>query len=388
MTASSLPSDRSNRRQFLGTACGSALTLTSAACWRCLEGQAEAAASSSSLPGHPARWYKKLPLQRVQCQLCPKQCRVDHTERGFCGVRENHHGQYRSLVYGKPCTINIDPIEKKPLFHLLPGAQTFSLATAGCNMDCRACQNWQISQARPEQIRSYDLPPEKVVKAALSYGSKLISYTYTEPVVFLEYVIDIAKLARQKGICNCMITGGNIEVAPLKEACHVLDAIKVDLKAFNEQTYITNNRGELKHILRTIETVKKSGRWLELVYLVIPTQNDSEKEIQKMCRWVKTTLGKDVPLHFTRFHPEYRLKHLPPTPYSTLKRCFQLARAEGLHFPYVGNIAGQEGEDTHCPRCQKALIKRRGFTVLQNVLQKGTCPACHTPIPGIWSRNR
>jgi pyruvate formate lyase activating enzyme len=182
-----------------------------------------------------------------------------------------------------------------------------------------------------------------------------------------------------------MITGGNAELRPLREACQVVDAVKVDLKSFSEKTYYVNNRGHLKHILRTIEHVRKYGRWLELVYLVIPTINDSESEVKKMCRWVKGHVGRDVPVHFTRFHPDYRLKHLPPTPYSTLRRCYKIAEAEGLHFPYVGNIVGRGGEDTRCPKCGKTLIERRGYTVRSNLLKGGKCPKCWKIIPGIWS---
>ncbi len=341
-------------------------------------------ARAASLPGSPARFYKKLPQKRVECQLCPKLCRVDDTERGFCGVRENVGGEYRTLVYGRPCAMNVDPIEKKPFFHVLPGSATFSLATAGCNMDCKACQNWQISQSRPEQVRSYDLPPEKVVETARRAGSTIVTFTYTEPVVFLEYVIDSAKAGRRAGLRHCMVTGGNVEVAPLKEACAVLDAVKVDLKSFSEDTYVKQCKGHLKPILRTLETIRKLGRWLEIVYLVIPTVNDSEKEVRAMSRWVKSTLGADVPLHLTRFHPDYQLKHLPPTPYSTLKRSHELAVAEGLHYAYVGNLPGRGGEDTRCPRCKKTLIERIGFSVRANVLRDGKCPGCGSAIPGVW----
>ena len=310
---------------------------------------------------------------------------MDHDERGFCGVRENHGGDYRTLVYGRPVALNMDPIEKKPLFHMQPGAWTFSLATAGCNMDCKACQNWRISQSRPEQLRAHRLPPNTLADLARRRGSRIISYTYTEPVVFLEYVIDSARAARKLGLRNCMITGGSIEPDPLKEACQVLDAVKVDLKAFSDATYVKHCKGKLKPILRTLEAVRKHGRWLEIVYLVIPTVNDSAAEVTRMCRWVKGNLGLDVPVHFTRFHPDYQLKHLPPTPYATLKRCHEIARAEGLHFPYVGNIVGRGGEDTQCPKCHKTLIKRRGFTVKQNRLGKaGKCPDCGVKIAGIW----
>jgi pyruvate formate lyase activating enzyme len=372
-----MSNNEESRRQFLRCACGGALTAGLG-----LPRLAEAAA----LPGHPARWYKKLTLGRVECQLCPKRCRVDNTERGFCGVRENHGGDYRSLVYGRPVALNMDPIEKKPLFHLTPGALTFSLATVGCNMDCKACQNWQISQSRPEQVRSRDMPPVKLVRAAKQAGSQIISYTYTEPVVFLEYVIDSAREARKQGLRNCMISGGNVEVKPLEEACQVLDAIKIDLKSFSEKTYYENNKGHLKDILRTLETIKKQDKWLEIVYLVIPTINDTAAEVKKMCQWVKGTLGRDVPVHFTRFHPDYQLKHLPPTPYATLRRCYDIARAEGLHFPYVGNVAGHEGEHTKCPKCGKTLVKRRGFSVQSNLIGKdGKCPSCKRSVAGVWS---
>ena len=341
-------------------------------------------AEAAKLTGHPARWYKKLKMKRVECQLCPKRCRVDDTERGFCGVRENRGGEYVTLVHSRPCTLNLDPIEKKPLFHMLPGSWTFSLATAGCNMDCKACQNWQISQSRPEQVRAMNLPPAALVKRAAANGSRIISYTYTEPVVYLEYVIDSARAARKAGLRNCMITGASIEPAPLKEALQVLDAVKVDLKSFSAATYRTHCKGELKPVLRAIEQVKKSGRWLELVYLVIPTVNDTEAEVKKMVRWVRATLGRDVPVHFTRFHPDYQLKHLPPTPYATLKRCYQLARAEGLRYPYVGNIYSQDGENTRCPSCDKAVITRRAFTVKENLLKAGACPHCKAKVAGVW----
>ncbi len=339
----------------------------------------------AGLPGHPARFWRKLPGRRVECQLCPKLCRVDDTERGFCGVRENHGGEYRTLVWGRAVARNLDPIEKKPLFHFMPGALTFSIATAGCNMDCKACQNWQLSQSRPEQVRSIDLPPEQVALQALANGSRIISYTYTEPVVFLEYVLDTARAARRRGVRSCIVTGGAVEVAPLKEACAAVDAIKVDLKSFSEDTYAKMCKGSLKVVQRTLETIRKQGRWLEIVYLVIPTVNDSEKEVRQMARWVKATLGADVPVHLTRFHPDYQLKHLPPTPYATLRRSHEAARAEGLRYAYVGNLPGAGGEDTACPKCGKKLIERLGFTVRANVLRAGKCPGCGTAIPGVWS---
>lgn len=239
-------------------------------------------------------------------------------------------------------------------------------------------------------MRSVDLPPAKVVETTRQAGSRIVTYTYTEPTVFLEYVLDTAAAARRAGMLNCMVTGGNIEVAPLKEACAVLDAIKVDLKSFTASTYEQMCKGELKIVLRTLEQVRKFGRWLEIVYLVIPTVNDSEKELRAMSRWVKQTLGADVPLHLTRFHPDYQLKHLPPTPYEALRRGWQIARAEGLRFVYVGNVPGTvaggvSAENTYCPKCQRLLVERRGFGVSKNVLQGGRCPDCRSVIPGVWS---
>lgn len=374
------------RRKFLETAASGALLAAGIGSGFSLAPALAAPpqSTSNSLPGHPARFYKKLPGKRVECELCAKRCRVDDTERGFCGVRENHGGDYRTLVWGRACAMNLDPIEKKPLFHFCPGAWTFSIATAGCNMDCKACQNWQISQSRPEQVRSVDLPPQKVVEATKHAGSRIVTYTYTEPVVFLEYVLDTAAVARKAGMKNCMVTGGNIEVAPLKEACAAVDAIKVDLKSFSENTYEKMCKGQLKTVLRTVENIRKFSCWLEIVYLVIPTVNDSAQELRAASQWIKANLGPDVPLHFTRFHPDYQLKHLPPTPYETLRRAFEIGREQGLHFVYVGNIPSPGAEDTLCPKCKRVLITRRGFSVTGNKLDQGKCSGCHTVIPGVW----
>jgi pyruvate formate lyase activating enzyme len=331
-----------------------------------------------------ASYWKKLEGTRVECELCPRGCKVADGERGFCGVRENRGGEYVTLVWGQPCTIHLDPIEKKPLFHFMPGTRTFSLATAGCNLECKCCQNWQISQSRPENVRSRWLPPEDVVRTARGYGTS-ISFTYTEPIVFLEYVIDTAAIARQQGVRTCMISGGSGEVAAIQEACKNLDAVKVDLKGFTEGYYQRLCKGKLAPVLKTIETIRASGVWLELVHLCIPGQNDSEGEIRDMCRWVKRALGPDVPLHFTRFHPDYQLRNLPPTPYSTLVRCRKQGLAEGLHYVYTGNVPGVEGEHTTCPKCGKVVVRRHGFDLKENRVQNGRCGFCGHAIAGVWT---
>ena len=375
-----------SRRDFF-RACGASGCLLSGAALggaAALLGPTRARAASQTPQAHPARFWKSLPHKRVKCELCPKLCEVDDRERGFCGVRENRDGQYVTLVWGQPCSMNVDPIEKKPLFHFLPGSRAFSIATAGCNLECKCCQNWQISQARPEHVRWRWMPPEDVVHVARSYGA-CISYTYTEPIVFLEYLIDTSTLARQQGVRTNMITGASAEVGPLREALKMLDAVKVDLKGFTEAYYQKLCKGKLAPILRAIETIQKSGVWLELVHLTIPGHNDAENEIRDMCRWVKRTLGADVPVHFTRFHPDYQLKNVPPTPYATLVRCRQIGLAEGLHFVYTGNVPGVEGVHTSCPRCHKIVVRRHGFDLRELRIQNGRCGFCGQPVPGVWS---
>ncbi len=332
---------------------------------------------------HPARFWKKLPHKRVQCQLCPKQCLVEDLERGFCGVRENRGGEYVTLVWGQPCAVHVDPIEKKPFFHFLPGSRAFSLATAGCNLECKCCQNWDISQSRPEEVEWRWMPPAEVVRQAQA-ADACVTFTYSEPIVFLEYCIDTARAARQAGVRATMVTGGSGEVEPMKEACKVLDAVKIDLKGFTEDYYRKLCKGRLAPVLKTIETVKASGTWLELVHLCIPGANDSEPEVRQMCRWVKEHLGADVPMHFTRFAPMYQMKNVPPTPFETLIRCREIGLAEGLRYVYTGNVPGLRGENTECPKCKKTVVARRGFRVESTNLKTGKCGFCGQAIAGVW----
>ncbi|MBN2367159.1 MAG: AmmeMemoRadiSam system radical SAM enzyme [Calditrichaeota bacterium] len=334
---------------------------------------------------HEARWYEKIPHKRVKCLLCPRECVVDDRERGYCGVRENYDGIYYTLVHSRPCTYHIDPIEKKPLFHFLPGTQAFSMATVGCNVDCQFCQNWQISQIRPEQADNLDLPPARVVEMTREAGAPSIAYTYSEPVIFSEYMVDTAVEGNKYGIRSVMISNGYIQEKPMRELAEVLSAVKIDLKAFTEKYYRDVVAGELKPVLDTLVLLKKLDIWTEIVYLVVPTLNDGDKEFRDLAKWMKGNLGTDIPVHFTRFYPQYKLQNLPPTPVGTLERAAEISRAEGMRFVYVGNVPGHKDENTRCPACGKVLIQRRGFWIIQNRISEGKCPDCGEKIPGIWT---
>jgi pyruvate formate lyase activating enzyme len=332
----------------------------------------------------PARFWKKLPQNRIECGLCPKHCKVEDRERGFCGVRENRGGDYVTLVWGQPCAVHVDPIEKKPLFHFLPGSHAFSIATAGCNLECKCCQNWDISQSKPEDVDFRFMPPDEVVRQAKA-NQACVTFTYSEPIVFLEYCIDTAVAARKAGVHTTMVTGGSGEAEPMQEVLKYLDAVKVDLKGFTEDYYQRMCKGKLAPVLKTIELIRHSGVWLELVHLCVPGQNDSPAEIQGMCRWVKTNLGADVPVHFTRFHPEFQMKNVAPTPNATLVRCREIGMAEGLQYVYTGNVPGLDGENTSCPKCHKVVVARRGFALEEVHISGGRCAFCGSVIPGLWS---
>jgi pyruvate formate lyase activating enzyme len=323
---------------------------------------------------------------RIECEICPRACKIADRERGYCGNKENRRGIYYTLIYAQACAVHNDPIEKKPLFHYLPGTNALSIAAAGCNFECKFCQNWQIAQFRPEQVDSYPLTPEQIVKMTKDQGSPTIAYTYSEPVVFYEYMYDTARLGRSQGIGSVMISNGYIKEEPLVELCKYLTAVKVDLKAFTEKFYKETCSGELKPVLDTLERLKKIGIWFEIVVLIVPTLNDSEKEIREMSRWIKERLGNDVPVHFTRFHPMYKIKNLPPTPVSTLERARKIAQEAGIHYVYIGNVPGHEGEHTFCPGCKKIVIKRTGFFILENHVKGGKCSFCNYPIPGVWEK--
>ena len=334
-----------------------------------------------------ARYYEKLEHEEIRCLLCPKKCRVGDRERGYCGVRENDHGTYYTLVYGEPCALHLDPIEKKPFFHVMPGTTALSLSTVGCNMECKFCQNWQISQSRPEQVPTQHLPPARIVEQAVSLHAPSIAYTYGEPVVYIEYMMDIAELARAKGIRSVVVTSGYINRRPLLDLCGLVDAIKIDLKAFDDSYYRDVCSSELRPVLDAITTIRETSVWLEIVYLMIPTLNDDPVKIREMARWLHEHAGPDVPIHFSRFFPQYRMKNLPPTPVSSLERAYEVCREEGLRFVYIGNVPRHETECTYCPSCGEQIVRRHGYRVTSFDIVKGACRFCGTPIPGIWQED-
>lgn len=329
--------------------------------------------------------YKKLEDRKVHCFLCSHHCTIPDGKFGICRVRENKEGILYTHAYGELIAQNIDPIEKKPLYHFFPGSTSYSIATMGCNFQCGFCQNWQISQVRPEQVESFDLPPDAVAAAAEKYECPSVAYTYTEPVVFFEYMSDSAVAARRKRIRNLVVTGGHVKPEPLRDLLEVVDAIKIDLKSFSKDFYAEYVRGDLEAVLEAIRIVAGSKVWLEVVYLVIPTLNDSPVEIREMSRWLKAEAGPDVPLHFSRFQPMYLVKNLPPTPISTLERSRGIALEEGLRYVYIGNVPGHEAESTSCPDCRRVVVARSGYAVRKNDIRSGKCGFCGAPIPGIWA---
>jgi pyruvate formate lyase activating enzyme len=333
-----------------------------------------------------AQYYEKLDEKTIRCLVCPRRCVVADGQRGYCRVRENADGKYYTIVYGRVCTYHVDPIEKKPLFHFLPGTTAFSIATVGCNLACKFCQNWEISQEHPEDVDAVMIAPARLAEAATRAGSPTIAYTYTEPIVFFEYALACARAGHESGVRSVMISAGFMNREPMVKLTREMDAIKIDLKAFSDEYYRNICFGNLDPVLNTLVTIKESGTWLEIVNLIVPTLNDSDEGIGMLCKWVIENLGSEVPIHFTRFYPTYKLKNLPQTPVSSVEKARQIALAAGIKFAYVGNVpSGHPGESTYCPGCGHQVIKRAGYRVLSFDLDKGKCSKCQTVIPGVWA---
>jgi pyruvate formate lyase activating enzyme len=325
-------------------------------------------------------------MSAVTCELCPRGCTIPEGAAGDCRVRVNLGGKLRATTYGRPSAIHIDPMEKKPLYHFHPGSPVFSIATAGCNLHCLNCQNWQLSQRGGEEMEEiYRLDPPDLVRAAQGEGCRSIAYTYSDPIVFYEYVYDSSELAHREGLANVFITAAYINQKPLRRLCRVLDAANADLKAFDDGFYRSINGATLQPVLDALVTLKEEGVWLEVTNLVIPTLNDDLALIRRMARWIRDALGADTPLHFSRFQPQYRLRNLPPTPGETLDRARREALDAGLRYVYVGNVLGHEGNSTYCPSDGTLLIRRVGFLIAENRLTaNGRCPTCNQVIPGVW----
>ena len=344
-----------------------------------------------------AMYYSRLEDKTVQCQLCYRKCTIPAGQRGFCTNRQNIDGTLYTLVYGKPCAIQIDPIEKEPLFHVLPKNIIFCIGTAGCNFRCSFCQNWHISHEKLEDVNYIERSPEWLVLEAQRLNCTGVHFTYNEPTVFYEFMLDVAKIAKENGLHVGVHTNGAMNPEPLRELLPQVDAVTVDLKAFDDEfyDYVTEqstsgtfqpDNPPRETVLNTLKIIKEEGVWLEVVNLVIPTLNDDMENIQDMCVWIKNNLGEDTPIHFLRFFPACKLTKLPSTPVETLERARRTAMDAGLKYVYIGNVPGHEGNSMLCPECGEPLVVRFHFTVLLNNLEDGECKFCGCDIPGIWSK--
>ncbi len=332
----------------------------------------------------PGRYWHKLNDGKIQCDLCPRDCKLSDGQRGLCFVRKCENNAIVLTTYGRSSGFCIDPIEKKPLNHFYPGSSVLSFGTAGCNLSCHYCQNWDISKSREWDRLCDEASPEALAEAAIRYGSKSVAFTYNDPVIFLEYAVDAAKACHERGIKTVAVTAGYIHPEPRCEFFAHMDAANVDLKGFSEEFYHKLCVGHLQPVLDTLEyLVKETEVWTEITTLLIPGHNDSDEELKRMCGWLAEHLGPDVPLHFSAFHPDYKMMDVPPTPHTTLARAQEIAQQAGLHYVYVGNVHDAAGATTHCPGCNTALIVRDWYEILDyRVTDDGHCPDCGKEIAG------
>jgi pyruvate formate lyase activating enzyme len=321
----------------------------------------------------------------VQCQVCPNRCYLSPGDRSICRSKVNIGGKLYSLAYGNPCSVHLDPIEKKPLNHFYPGSAIFSIATTGCNLRCLNCQNWEISQKKPEEVNFVEMFPRDVVREALQKDSHSIAFTYSEAITYYEYMYDTARLARERNLKNVLVSNGYINREPLRKLAQYLDAANINLKSYDDRIYRSLNGGRLQPVLDTLKTLHEAGVWLEITTLVVPTYVEDPEMIRRMCGWILKELGPDYPLHLLRFHPQYKLTRLPPTPVGTLEGLRETALKEGIRYVYLGNVPGHPGTDTLCHQCGKRLIERKGYVLNQVHVEGGRCRFCGTAIPGRWS---
>lgn len=368
------------RRSFL-IACGAGLAGGAAVLSRMLQAGPNSEARSAE-----ARFYRREEGTTVACELCFRGCRIRDGEAGFCRNRVNHAGVLSSTVYGRPSAVNVEPVEKEPMHHFLPGTNILCIGTASCNFRCRFCHNWHLSQRSLEEVRhALDIDPGAMTGRARSAAVPAVSFTYNEPTVFYEYMYDIAALAHETGLRTIMHTNGGMNPRPLRALLRHMDGATVDLKAWSKEFYADICGARRDPVLETLTIIREEGAWLEIVNLVLPDHNDAPHEIRAMCRWIRRELGEATPLHFSRFHPTYRMTHLSPTPVATLERCRELALAEGLHYVSIGNVPGHPANSTYCPGCGVQIITRHHFTVTRIAVDDGCCAHCGRAIPGVWS---
>ncbi|KXB00585.1 radical SAM protein [candidate division MSBL1 archaeon SCGC-AAA259M10] len=329
----------------------------------------------------PAKFWEKSSGEDVKCVLCPRECNISPENVGYCRARKNIEGELYTLVYGESTSANPDPIEKKPLYHFYPGSRVFSMSTAGCNFECKHCQNWNLSQASVEEIDTEFIEPEEAIERTKKTNCQGIAYTYGEPVIWFEYALDVAKLASEEGLYNVFVTNGYMNLDGWKELKPYLDAMNVDVKAFSDKFYKTICGGaSVKPVLETCEWAVDNGIHLEITNLIIPEENDSPEEIRKLCQWIAQDLHPRVPIHFSRFRPMYKMVDKSSTPVSALERALEIAKDEGLEHIYVGNVPGHEADNTYCPECGELLITRHGFSVAKYNLKDHQCPSCGAEI--------
>lgn len=333
-----------------------------------------------------ARWWNTNERGKILCTLCPRYCEIGEGQPGFCYIRQNINGKLYTLGYGRPTGFGIDPIEKKPLNHFLPGTSILSFGTAGCNLGCKFCQNWSISKAKLDDTNSIIATPEDVIQLAKKYSTPSIAFTYNDPTIFGEYVIDISKIARKEGIKSVMVTAGYIDKEARKDVYKFIDAANVDLKAFTEKFYFKNTFSHLNDVLDTIIWLKnETNVWIELTTLLIPDENDSETEIKNECEWIINNLGDEVPLHFTAFHPDFKMRNKNSTLHATLITAKNIAESVGIKYCYVGNVHDPKNQSTYCSNCGSLMIERNWHSIKKVNLNKNKCDKCGQIIPGVFN---
>jgi pyruvate formate lyase activating enzyme len=339
-------------------------------------------------PAHPARFFEREEDGRLRCTLCPRECTLADGQAGFCYVRQNQGGQMVLLAYGRSTGFAVDPIEKKPLYHFLPGTGVLSFGTVGCNLGCRFCQNWNISKARESGRSMAAMSPEDVVALAESSGTPSIAFTYNDPIIWAEWAIDVARVARRRGIRTVFVTSGYVEPRPREEIFATMDAANVDLKAFTEDFYFKLTGAHLQPVLETLEyLVRETQVWTEITTLLIPGKNDSDAEIEAECKWIMRQLGPDVPLHFSAFHPDWKMRDVPATPAATLARAREIGRLAGLHYVYTGNVHDEAGGSTYCPSCENVVIERDWYEIHgYRLTDEGACTHCGARLAGRFQK--